>query len=67
MQREAILSMRDREAIWWMVIGIVLLVAGFELLRLDAPMLASMWGVGLLIIGGVLGVVGLGVVLRIWR
>jgi hypothetical protein len=67
MQREAILSMRDREAIWWMVIGIVLLVAGFELLRLDAPILASMWGVGLLIIGGVLGVVGLGVVLRIWR
>jgi hypothetical protein len=59
--------MREREAIRWMVLGIVLMIAGCELLRLDAPMLATMWGVGLLIIGGVLGVVGLGVVLRIWR
>jgi hypothetical protein len=59
--------MREREAIRWMVLGIVLMIAGCELLRLDVPMLATMWGVGLLIIGGVLGVVGLGVVLRIWR
>jgi hypothetical protein len=59
--------MRDQEAIGWMALGIILMIAGFGLLRLNAPMLASMWGVGLLIIGGVLGVVGLGVVLRIWR
>jgi hypothetical protein len=59
--------MREREAVWWMLLGLVLVITGFELLRLDAAMLVSMWGVGLLIIGSVLGVVGLGVVLRIWR
>jgi hypothetical protein len=59
--------MRDREAVWWILLGIILVITGFELVRVDAPMLASLWGVGFLIIGSVIGIVGLGVVLRIWR
>ena len=59
--------MNDREAGCWVAGGLVAIAAGFLLLKVDDPFLFPLWGVAFLIGGSVATVVGVGVLLRLWR
>jgi hypothetical protein len=59
--------MADREAMAWGIGGALLAVLGTQMVERSDLFLMELWGVGLLVIGGALGVVGVGVLLRIWR
>ena len=61
------IALSDREA--WRAVngGLVLVLAGSAVLRLDDPFLLTLWGLALLLIGGVTALVGTGVLLRLWR
>jgi hypothetical protein len=60
-------SVTDDEACRWVAVGLVLLTVGLWLLRLDGSFLVPLWGTALTLIGGVVAIVGLGVLLRLWR
>ena len=59
--------MDDAEAAWWVAGGLAAIAAGGLLLRADDPLLLPLWGVALVILGTVATVVGVGVLLRLWR
>ena len=60
-------ALSDREA--WRCVngGLILVLAGSAVLRLDDPFLLTLWALALLLIGGVAALVGTGVLLRLWR
>ncbi len=51
----------------WLAAGMSSLAAGLWLLDRGDPFLLTLWGVGLAIVGIVSVVLGLGLLLRIWR
>ena len=51
----------------WLAAGMSSLAAGLWLLDRGDPFLLTLWGVGLAIIGIVATVLGLGLLLRLWR
>src|SRR5215218_6052302 len=51
-------ALSDREAWRWVNGGLVLVLAGSAVLRLDDPFLLTVWGLALLLIGGVATLVG---------
>jgi hypothetical protein len=51
----------------WLAAGLSAVAAGVWLLKRDDPYLLTLWGIGLVIIGGVGAVVGTGILLRLWR
>ncbi len=51
----------------WIASGMSSLAVGLWLLDRGDPFLLTLWGVGLLIVGIVAVVLGLGLLLRIWR
>ena len=59
--------MNDQDAVCWVAGGLVAVCVGFLLLKVDDPFLLPLWGVACLIGGTVATVVGLGVLLRLWR
>jgi hypothetical protein len=59
--------MANGQAGWWVAAGLGQTLAGMMLLRADDPFLLTLWGVALLLFGGVTTVVGTGAWLRIWR
>jgi hypothetical protein len=59
--------MADREAYLWGIGGVLAAFLGWHLVQRSDLFLLELWGIGMLIIGGAFGVVGLGVLLRIWR
>lgn len=59
--------MSDEDAGWWVAAGLGQILVGLVLLDLTDPFLSTMWGIALLITGGTTTVVGVGVLLRLWR
>jgi hypothetical protein len=60
--------MDDGAAARCVAMGLLAIVLGLLLLVLfEDPILTTFWGVALILIGGVLSVLGLGVLLRLWR
>jgi hypothetical protein len=59
--------MTDDDAWRWLSVGVCLVLVGLMLLRLDYPIVATMWGVALSLSGGAIALVGTGVLLRLWR
>lgn len=51
----------------WIASGMSSLAAGLWLLDRGDPFLLTLWGVGLSIVGIVAVILGLGLLLRIWR
>ncbi len=51
----------------WLAGGLSALAVGLWLLRQQDPILLTLWGVGLTIIGVAATIVSVGILLRIWR
>lgn len=51
----------------WIASGMSSLALGLWLLDRDDPFLLTLWGVGLSLVGIVAVILGLGLLLRIWR
>lgn len=59
--------MADGQAGWWVAAGLAQTLAGMMLMNAHDPFLLTLWGVALLLTGGVTTVVGAGAWLRLWR
>jgi hypothetical protein len=59
--------MTDVDAWKWLSFGLAMIFAGLVLLRLDDPLLSTMWGIALSLSGSAVALVGTGVLLRLWR
>jgi hypothetical protein len=59
--------MDDEEAGWWVAGGSAAIGAGLLLLQTADPFLVPLWGVAFVVCGTVAAVVGVGVLLRLWR
>ena len=59
--------MADGQAGWWIAAGLAQTLGGLILMHADDPFLLTLWGVALLLTGGVTAVVGAGVALHLWR
>lgn len=51
----------------WLAFGMSSVAAGLWLLNRSDPFLLTLWGVGLAIVGIATVILGLGLLLRIWR
>lgn len=60
-------AVSDEDAGWWVAAGLGQILVGLVLLGLEEPFLSTMWGIALLITGGSSAIVGVGVLLRLWR
>ncbi len=59
--------MADDKAGWFIAAGLAQTLVGMMLMNTHDPFLLTLWGVALLITGGVAIIVGAGVWLRLWR
>jgi hypothetical protein len=59
--------MDDDKASWLIAAGLAQTLLGMILVRINDVFLIPLWGIAFLLIGGVAVVLGLGVLLRLWR
>ncbi|MEA2585390.1 MAG: hypothetical protein QOF33_3475 [Thermomicrobiales bacterium] len=59
--------MADGQAGWWVAAGLGQTLAGMMLMDANDPFLLTLWGLALLLTGGVTTIVGAGAWLRLWR
>jgi hypothetical protein len=59
--------MNDDKASWLIAAGLAQTLVGMILVRVDDIFLLPLWGITFLLMGGVAVVLGVGVLLRLWR